>query len=176
MCHNTVYCFWLVIPGGEFTFISKRKRFPDLQFSTKMLRKTDVTMSNFKTKLPLPPQKNNVKVCPVLCTFNTFKLFREANLETEGQAITRLKVDVVMYVFLNIVVEDCRCGKCFWLLIKVHFPPGTTNQKQYSVLWHIISREMKMHVYRKRHTSDLSWEFLRIEIKQIKTVPNDSYG
>ena len=48
-------------------------------------------MSNFKTKLPLPPQKNNVKVCPVLCTFNTFKLFREANLETEGQAVTRLR-------------------------------------------------------------------------------------
>ena len=29
---------------------------------------------------------------------------------------------------------------------------------------------------RKRQTSDSSWEFLRIENKQIKTVPNDSYG
>ena len=38
------------------------------------------------------------------------------------------------------------------------------------------NREIKIHVYRKRQTSDLSWEFLRIENKQIKTVPNDSYG
>ena len=32
------------------------------------------------------------------------------------------------------------------------------------------------YVYRKRQTSDSSLEFLRIENKQIKTVPNDSYG
>ena len=38
------------------------------------------------------------------------------------------------------------------------------------------NREIKIHVYRKRQTSDSSWEFLRIENKQIKTVPNDSYG
>ena len=37
-------------------------------------------------------------------------------------------------------------------------------------------REIKIHAYRKRQTSDSSWEFLRIENKQIKTVPNDSYG
>ena len=37
-------------------------------------------------------------------------------------------------------------------------------------------REIKIHVYRQQQTSDLSWEFLRIEHKQIKTVPNDSYG
>ena len=50
-------------------------------------------------------------------------------------------------------------------------------------LWLFISRralsrirEIKIHVYRKRQTSDSSWEFLRIENKQIKTVPNDSYG
>ena len=28
----------------------------------------------------------------------------------------------------------------------------------------------------KRQTSDLSWEFLKIENKQIKTVQNNSYG
>ena len=39
-----------------------------------------------------------------------------------------------------------------------------------------INREIKIHVYRKRQTSDSSWEFLRIENKQIKTVPNDSFG
>ena len=33
-----------------------------------------------------------------------------------------------------------------------------------------------IHAYRKRQTSYSSWEFLRIEKKQIKTVPNDSYG
>ena len=38
------------------------------------------------------------------------------------------------------------------------------------------SREIKIHFYRKRQTSDSSWEFLRIENKQIKTVPNNSYG
>ena len=37
-------------------------------------------------------------------------------------------------------------------------------------------REIKIHVYRKRQTSDSCWEFLRIENKQIKTAPNDSYG
>ena len=37
------------------------------------------------------------------------------------------------------------------------------------------TREMKIHVYRKRQMADLSWEFLRIENKQIKTAPNDSY-
>ena len=37
-------------------------------------------------------------------------------------------------------------------------------------------REVKIHVYRKRQTSHSSWEFLRIENKQIKTVPNDSSG
>ena len=38
------------------------------------------------------------------------------------------------------------------------------------------NREIKIHVYRKRQTSDSSWEFLRIENEQIKTVPNDTYG
>ena len=35
---------------------------------------------------------------------------------------------------------------------------------------------IKIHVYGKRQTSDLSWEFLKIENKQIKTVQNNSYG
>jgi len=37
------------------------------------------------------------------------------------------------------------------------------------------NREIKIHVYRKRLTLDSSWEFLRTENKQIKTVPNNSY-
>ena len=37
-------------------------------------------------------------------------------------------------------------------------------------------REIKIHVYRKRRTSDSSLEFLILENKQIKTVSNDSYG
>ena len=36
--------------------------------------------------------------------------------------------------------------------------------------------EIKIHVYRKRQTSDSSWEFLRTESNQIEIVPNDSYG
>ena len=38
-------------------------------------------------------------------------------------------------------------------------------------------REIKIHdhVYAKRKTSDSSWEFLRIENKQVKTVQNNSY-
>ena len=35
-------------------------------------------------------------------------------------------------------------------------------------------RETKIHVYGKRQTADLSWEFLRIENRQIKTVQNNS--
>ena len=42
--------------------------------------------------------------------------------------------------------------------------------------WTSVITEIKIHVYRKRQTSDSSWEFLRIENKQITTVPNDSYG
>ena len=38
------------------------------------------------------------------------------------------------------------------------------------------NREIKIHVYRKRQTSDLSREFRIIENKQIKTVQIDSYG
>ena len=78
----------------NFTFVSNQKHFPDLQSSTKMLRKTDVTMSNFKIKLvkalkttttpPPPPKKKNVEVHLVLCTFNMFKLFRESKLGNRG--------------------------------------------------------------------------------------------
>ena len=39
----------------------------------------------------------------------------------------------------------------------------------------LVNREIKIHVYAKRQTSDSSWEFLRIENKQIKTVQNNSY-
>ena len=35
--------------------------------------------------------------------------------------------------------------------------------------------EIKIHVYAKWQTSDSSWDFLRIENKQIKTVQNNSY-
>ena len=34
----------------------------------------------------------------------------------------------------------------------------------------IIIREFKHHVYGKQQTSDSSWEFLKIENEQIKTV------
>ena len=40
----------------------------------------------------------------------------------------------------------------------------------------LTTREIKIHVYRKRQTPDSSREFLWIENKQVKTVPNDSYG
>ena len=35
--------------------------------------------------------------------------------------------------------------------------------------------EIMIHVHGKRQTSDLSWEFLRIENKQIETVQNNSF-
>ena len=38
------------------------------------------------------------------------------------------------------------------------------------------TRELKLHVYRKRQMSDSSWEFLKTENEQIKTAPNNSYG
>ena len=38
-----------------------------------------------------------------------------------------------------------------------------------------INREIKTRVGGKRQTSDSSWDFLRIENKQIKTVRNNSY-
>ena len=39
-----------------------------------------------------------------------------------------------------------------------------------------VIREIKIHVYGIRQTANVSWEFLRIENKQIKTVQSDSYG
>ena len=44
-----------------------------------------------------------------------------------------------------------------------------------SYLNHAKIREIKFHVYAKRQTSDSSWEFLRIENKQIATVQNNPY-
>ena len=41
-------------------------------------------------------------------------------------------------------------------------------------VWNI--REIKIHVYGTRQTANISWEFLKIENKQIKTVQNDSFG
>ena len=38
-----------------------------------------------------------------------------------------------------------------------------------------VIESFKIHVYAKRQTSDSSWEFLRIENKQMKTVQNNSY-
>ena len=39
-----------------------------------------------------------------------------------------------------------------------------------------VSTSLEMsRVYGKQQTSDSSWEFLRIEKKQIKTVQNNSY-
>ena len=35
--------------------------------------------------------------------------------------------------------------------------------------------EIKIHAYGKRQTADSSWDFLRIENKQIKTVQKNSY-
>ena len=47
----------------------------------------------------------------------------------------------------------------------------------FSAFWaQCVTREIKINVYRKRQTSESSWEFLRIENKEIKTVPNDSSG
>ena len=40
----------------------------------------------------------------------------------------------------------------------------------------IVTREIKIHVYGARQTANVSWEFLKIENKQIKTVQNDSFG
>ena len=37
-------------------------------------------------------------------------------------------------------------------------------------------RDIKIHVYAKLQTSDSSWELLRIENKQIKSVQNNSYA
>ena len=39
-----------------------------------------------------------------------------------------------------------------------------------------VLESFKLHVYGKRKTSDLSWEYLKIEneqIKQLKTIPMD---
>lgn len=54
MCHNTEYCFWLVVRGGKCTFISNQKHFPHLQSSTTMLRKTYITTSTLRRVIACP--------------------------------------------------------------------------------------------------------------------------
>ena len=39
----------------------------------------------------------------------------------------------------------------------------------------LVNREFKLHVYGKRQTADSSWEFLKIDNEQLKTVQNNSY-
>ena len=46
---------------------------------------------------------------------------------------------------------------------------------QYVATFHDNS-EIKLHVHGKRQTSESSWEFLKIENKQIKTTQSNSYG
>ena len=47
---------------------------------------------------------------------------------------------------------------------------GMYRQKRFRSCKTWENREIKIYVYAKRQTSDSSWEFLRIENKQIKTV------
>ena len=90
MCHNTD-CFWLVVPGGKCTFISNKKHFPDLQSSTTVLRKTVVTMSNFKIKL-LKAMKTTTTLSPRKNTIlKSVVHIQNANSETKGWAIARLR-------------------------------------------------------------------------------------
>ena len=57
--------------------------------------------------------------------------------------------------------------------------PAATNAGKWRYLWKkqiswAFNRVIKIYFYAKRQTSDLSWEFLRTENKQIKTVQNNS--
>ena len=72
---------------------------------------------------------------------------------------------------------------CTWWknIIKFETAQFTFENSLYIILSNVFSavklpnREIKIHVYGKRPTSDSSWEFLRIENKKIKTVQNNSY-
>ena len=56
---------------------------------------------------------------------------------------------------------------------RTHCSPA---QQKVALITEWKPREIKLHVYEKRQTSDSSWEFLKIENKQIKTAQNNSYG
>ena len=66
--------------------------------------------------------------------------------------------------------------------IRAFLEPSSSNKKknpmsrQLSISVRTDNREIKIHVYGIRQTANVSWEFLRIENKQIKTVQSDSYG
>ena len=74
--------------------------------------------------------------------------------------IVDLNVSVV-WIYCNNASFLWRGDLSFWLL--------NLWMKSYRI------REIKIHVYGRRQTLDLSWEFLRIESKQIKTVLKNSY-
>ena len=51
-----------------------------------------------------------------------------------------------------------------------------TDTERTCIADQLLIREIKSHVYAKRQTSDSSWEFLRIETRQIKTAQKNSNG
>jgi len=73
--------------------VEKNRRYHVYSFKIKLLKALKTTTT------PLPAKKNNVEFRLVLCTFNMLKLFREANLETEGQATTRLRKAFLVNTF-----------------------------------------------------------------------------
>ena len=83
MCHNTVYCLLIGRTGRKMYFYKQSEAFPDLQSSTKMLRKTDVTTSNFKIKLlkalktttTPPPSKKTILKSAWFCAHSTCSNF-----------------------------------------------------------------------------------------------------
>ena len=97
------------------------------------------------------------------CECNSVKISQ--NIQNEVSLERSIFADVVAYQFINLN----------WKL--------NGSRKEDRSIWNEndqssrprVNREIKIHVYRKRQTSDSSWEFRRIEDKQIKTVPKDSY-
>ena len=89
-----------------------------------------------------------------------------------------------MYLFTFVPVS-------LWVVLNgIWIRSETVNSAGYQMcnllVWRVVNyaqvssnvyniREIKIHVYAKRQTSDSSWEFLRIENKQIKTVQDNCY-
>ena len=91
------------------------------------------------------------------------QLLDEVNLHVIQQTLANNSR--ILNCTINVAIHSKNVGCQFW-----------NDFLTYKVATHFVLLErFKIHIYAKWQTSDSSWEFLRIENKQIKTVQNNSY-
>ena len=79
-------------------------------------------------------------------------------------------------ILVTFAWHDWRCKLLIYHVVIISHAFYFVNQHSHLLMWWqtTSNREIKIHVYAKWQMSDSSWEILRIENKQIKTVQNNN--